>query len=256
MKRPRTDSASERHKSQALACARRFRSDLEHVRHPMALHAVLETAAGTLGFDYFALVEHRDPATVEHLICLQSYPPGWSDAWQTDPVIAACDRTGTAFRWDELPQLTRLGRAERAFLGAAREAGLQTGVTVPSHLPGYLTLSCTFASRHLVAVDDERLLAIELVGAAACEAGRALIRLHRHIPDAPPRLSSRQRDCLILAGKGKTDWEIATILDLSEETVTKYLNAARVRYGVSRRIQLALRAVWDGQISLAELIRP
>jgi LuxR family quorum-sensing system transcriptional regulator CciR len=108
----------------------------------------------------------------------------------------------------------------------------------------------------MVPIDDHHLLAVEMIGAAACEAGRALIRGDWRVPSLPPRLSARQRECLILAGKGKTDWEIATILALSEETVTKYLNAARTRYGVDRRIQLAMRAIWDGQISLAELIRP
>jgi len=53
--------------------------------------------------------------------------------------------------------------------------------------------------------------------------------------------------------QGKTDWEIGTILGLSEETVTKYLNAARSRYGVVRRTQLAIAALCDGTLGIEEV---
>ena len=58
----------------------------------------------------------------------------------------------------------------------------------------------------------------------------------------------------VLMAQGKTDWEIGTILGLSEETVTKYLKSARVRFGVARRTQLAIAAVCHGYIGLDEIV--
>jgi hypothetical protein len=40
----------------------------------------------------------------------------------------------------------------------------------------------------------------------------------------------------------------------SEDTVTEYLDEARRRYGVSRRSTLVLRAVFDGQIALSDVL--
>lgn len=54
--------------------------------------------------------------------------------------------------------------------------------------------------------------------------------------------------------QGKFDWEIGATPDLSEETVTKYLNAARARFGVARRAQLALAALSAGEIAYDEII--
>jgi DNA-binding CsgD family transcriptional regulator len=59
----------------------------------------------------------------------------------------------------------------------------------------------------------------------------------------------RERDCVTLLGAGLTDGEIGRRLALSEETVTKYLNAARRRNGFARRSQLIVAALRDGEIA-------
>ena len=68
-----------------------------------------------------------------------------------------------------------------------------------------------------------------------------------------PHLTPREAECVALLAQGKTDWEISVILGLHEDTVTKYLKAARNRFGVTRRTQLAIAAVTHGQLSLDEL---
>ena len=47
-------------------------------------------------------------------------------------------------------------------------------------------------------------------------------------------------------------WEISRILGLSEETVARHIDLARARYGVTKRLQLAVHAIFDGQISFLE----
>jgi LuxR family quorum-sensing system transcriptional regulator CciR len=59
---------------------------------------------------------------------------------------------------------------------------------------------------------------------------------------------------VVWAARGKSDWEIARILGLSEETVTQYLKRARQRYGVSSRTMLAVRTLFDGVISFADVL--
>lgn len=67
-------------------------------------------------------------------------------------------------------------------------------------------------------------------------------------------LTSRQIECVALAGRGKTDWEIGKILGISEETVKRHITDARNHYDVPKRIQVVLHAIAEGIISLTDLI--
>lgn len=95
----------------------------------------------------------------------------------------------------------------------------------------------------------------QLIGAFAFESAR---RLHgeRESPVNELRsLTAGQRDCVLWAARGKTDWEISVILGISHETVIQHLKHARERYGVQKRAMLAVRALFDGSISFSELLK-
>ena len=69
------------------------------------------------------------------------------------------------------------------------------------------------------------------------------------------QLTDRQRDCVVWAARGKSDWEIAQILGISHETVIQHLKQARERYGVSKRTMLAVSALFDGTISFIDVLK-
>jgi LuxR family quorum sensing-dependent transcriptional regulator len=56
-------------------------------------------------------------------------------------------------------------------------------------------------------------------------------------PSPPPRLTPRERDCLAFVGEGKTDWEISTILGISQSTTHQYVESARKKLGAATRAQ-------------------
>jgi LuxR family quorum-sensing system transcriptional regulator CciR len=66
--------------------------------------------------------------------------------------------------------------------------------------------------------------------------------------DARPRLTDRQRDCLIWAGRGKGDWETNVILGITEDTVAQHISQACERYGVQKRTSLMIHTLFDGTI--------
>jgi DNA-binding CsgD family transcriptional regulator len=70
-----------------------------------------------------------------------------------------------------------------------------------------------------------------------------------------PRLTDRQRDCLIWVARGKSDWEISRIIDVSQETVVRHVKQARERYGVQKRTLLLIRTLFDGTISFADVFK-
>lgn len=225
------------------------------------LFSLMEEASVEIGFHYFALVHHVDFRRGESAaIRVENYPAGWADhfvkaGWYAeDPVHQACLRSNVGFSWADIPNMIAVSCRQRAILDGAAAFGLTNGYTVPVNIPGEVSGSCSFATLNGQQLPEHNLLLGQLIGAFSFQAARRIT--HRGTPPlpSPPRLTPRQRDCLLLAIHGKTDWEIARILGLSEETVGQHLNMARVRFGVSKRLQLAVRAIFDGQISLVEAL--
>jgi LuxR family quorum sensing-dependent transcriptional regulator len=68
-------------------------------------------------------------------------------------------------------------------------------------------------------------------------------------PGERPRLTARQRDVLKWAAEGKTDWEIATILGVSEHTVDKYIRQSKEALNASNRTAAIVLAIRCGLIS-------
>lgn len=139
-------------------------------------------------------------------------------------------------------------------LERAADSGIGDGFTVPAHIPGESNGSCSFAMRAGEPIREEHLAVAQLVGAFAFEAARRLWRMRGAV--APPRrLTDRQRDCVVWAARGKSDWEIAQILGIGHETVIRHLKQARERYGVSKRTMLAVSALFDGTISFIDVLK-
>src|SRR3546814_15848985 len=104
---------------------------------------------------------------------------------------------------------------DRQLLKVARESGIGDGFTVPRHLPGEATGSCSFAVAPNARIPLEMLHAAEIVGAVALAAARQLIGTGSYPPRAA--LTERQRECVLLSARGQTAGETASILGRSEE---------------------------------------
>ena len=101
-------------------------------------------------------------------------------------------------------------------------------------------------------LDQRQLPLVQLIGSFAFEAARRLSR-QTQAPCEGPSLTERQAECVALVARGKTDWEISQILGIGQETVIQHVKDARDRYGVTKRTLLAIRALFDGQISFADV---
>lgn len=227
-------------------------SDLE------TISACLAESARKLGFDHFALAHHGDiAAPAAGLVFLHDYPEHWAHMFadrslhRIDPVQHAASIARHGFAWDELPALLPLSGEQKRMLVDARGAGLVQGYTVPVLASGELRASCSFVRSATAEMSSAVMTAAECLAHLAWSAA---IRTVRPGPNPRPKmLSPRQRDCVVLMAMGKTDWEIGHILGLAENTVTAYLNHARTRFGVARRTQLALAALYAGEIGIAEI---
>jgi LuxR family quorum-sensing system transcriptional regulator CciR len=160
------------------------------------------------------------------------------------------------FLWSDVEKMIKLTDRQRDILESARKFGLAEGFTVPVHVPGEYQGTCNFGARSLEKLAPDALPKAQLIGAFAFEAARRIMRARRRDQGLAqiPELTMRQLDCVTLVAMGKTDWEIGRILGISESTAHEHIEAARKRYGVSKRTQLVIRALFDGQITFSDIL--
>jgi LuxR family transcriptional regulator, quorum-sensing system regulator CciR len=236
-----------------------FVRDVSEIDSENELADALEALTGELGLRYFALTHHADVRRTSAAIRLHNYPSGWAEWFDeqqlgtVDPVHRASQLTCVGFCWSKVPDMIPLTSRDRSILAAARREGIGDGFTVPANVPGEVHGSCSFATLPGEALPHDSLGLLQLAGSFAFEAARRI----RHVRDMPalPRLTDRQRECVVWAARGKSDWEIARILGVSHETVIRHLKQARERYGVAKRTLLTVHALFDGSIAFPDVIR-
>ena len=222
---------------------------------------VLRDICDELGFQYFALTHHVD---IRHAggraIRLHNYPDKWADFYDekalgvTDPVHRASHTTRVGFLWSTIPDRIPRTRQDKMMLWWGNEQGIGDGFTVPANVPGEARGSCSFANEAGRPIPADALPVAELIGGFAFEVARRIWGVRSLRMDPPPRLTDRQRDCVLWAGRGKGDWEISRILDVSEETVARHIRHGCGRYGVHKRASLFIRTLADGTLTLEDFL--
>jgi LuxR family quorum-sensing system transcriptional regulator CciR len=236
-----------------------FVRDVQGLETEEALAGAIAAVSSDLGFRYFALTHHIDVRRSSAAIRIHNYPQGWAEWFdeqslgRTDPVHRASNITSVGFAWSKLPQMIALTPDDQRVLELARAHGIGEGFTVPAHVPGEAHGSCSFACVAGERFADEHLALLQLVGVFAFEAARRMRRNRSW--KGPVELTDRQRECVMWAARGKSDWEIARILGISEQTVIEHLKHARERYGVGKRTLLAVHALFDGTIGFLDVLR-
>lgn len=228
---------------------------------------VLGAATRDFDFDHFALVQQVQSRLPLGPVQLSDYPAAWiellrtSSALSHDPVLIACQKLATPFAWNDLPAMLTLSKHQRAYMENARAAGLDAGYTIPIHVPGQASGLCSFVTTKGRELPTDSLPAAQYLAHFAFEAARRLVAETDELSGgvvatspAPPRLTQRQLDCVVLAARGKSNWVSGQLLGLSPGTVHKYLESAKRRYGVSSRTELVVRALYDGQLSFRDVM--
>lgn len=70
-----------------------------------------------------------------------------------------------------------------------------------------------------------------------------------------PQLTPQQLQAPVLIGRGKTDGEIGSNLGVSRATAHEHVEGVRRAYGKAQRGYMIVRALSDGQIAFADLLR-
>jgi LuxR family quorum sensing-dependent transcriptional regulator len=173
-------------------------------------------------------------------------PEGWvgSDAFNyvcfdCNPLLCAIRQSRTRYRFSDFA--SHDDRAFGAYWEALSEAGIADALCATSYGPdrAIASLHLGFSRRDF---DAEEARAIHLAGLALTE---RLMEFTAPAADTPA-LTNRERNCLAFVADGRTDWQIAVLLGVSEPTVRFHLNNARRKLGAVNRAQAVARFAGHG----------
>ncbi|WP_371433223.1 autoinducer binding domain-containing protein [Novosphingobium sp.] len=225
------------------------------------LIALLDAVTADMGFRYYALAHHDDlRAPHPDRVDIMVYPTAITERlvaqrrYRRDPVIRGCIVADSAFLWSNLGNIIHLDRRDRDTFELGTREGLNEGITVPYVRLGECMGSCTFAGTDRPETAERFLGIAQMVGIFAFQAARRLLS-PRPIVVSPPRLHPRPHDCVVLAGHGLSNKEIARALGLTPRTVDGYMTEARHLFDAHDRTELVVSAVLAGEVGLHELRR-
>ena len=226
-----------------------FIKSIEDSDDEATIRRLLLKRAAPLGFKWaFAGRVPRvttKPRDVPSHVLFQEFPDGWAERYNKnhyalrDPVVRHLRRQQSPFKWCESYAAETRREDVKLIGGEAAAFGLRTGYVIPIQLIGGVLAAVSFGATH-VDLQPEGLA--ELAFAANFAIGH-LLRLRHSPKDRDGAVTPRERECILWASEGKTDWEISVILGISRPTVAKHLLSARQRLDAMNRAHLIGEAI-------------
>lgn len=225
------------------------------------LHSLCGHLCERAGFDYFLYgailpVSLTRPET----FIVSGYPADWWSRYQEqgyfgiDPVVDHTTSHQTVpLDWHEI-DANRYARAEqvRNFFGEAADFGLVSGISFPVQGQNGECAVLSLATRDEHSQAHQRIIETmpfaQLITCYVHEAARGILS-RDPVTMRRPSLTQREQECLLWAAEGKTSWDTAKILQISERTVLFHLRNAADKLNVSNRAQAVARAVVMGYIT-------
>lgn len=235
-----------------IECAKRTQS-------LQALFDLLVNCASELGFSEVAygaltfveplrLTQYPPPAVIVN------FPRDWCRRYferkyhAIDPVVRRTPMLSRPFLWDQLGHQFQLQPCEQRVLNEAREAGLKHGISVPLFGPLGRVSVASFASQFDDADPHRRMGHLNVLAWNFHVAFAEIARPPDRSCATKVRLSEREKDCLRWVAEGKSSWEIAMMLKVSENTVNSRLKNALRKLCSANRTHGIAKAIRNERI--------
>ncbi len=221
-----------------------------------------------LGFSEFAyhIIQTPDVDNVrtKQAYGIFSYPEQWTRHYvangyvNDDPVVAKVYDEKAPFFWPAAISGDELSKKQRQLLDDARSIGISFGLTIPLQSRAGETAAFSLIPKKM---QSEATLAPGIVNVAHLIGeylhGRAArMVIEEALTNSSKRrrslLSPRESEALTWVARGKSTWEIARILDLSEKSVEFYLDSCKHKLQATNRTQAVVKAIVLGLISFKE----
>lgn len=196
-------------------------------------------------FNLFCATDSADGTSFRGIDNLPAnYHPALNDSnlARIDPVMQHCKYRHVPIAWT---QATYVGDGLQDKWEHMAAHGMSSGVAVAMHMPlGHHLFVGVYDDRaDGGGVDRQTRLAASLQLLASCIAEPVRTLLGAPISGCVPRLTSRERECLLWALEGKSVWSTATILSISESRVSKVIKQAMDKLGCTTKGQAIGKAL-------------
>ena len=181
-------------------------------------------------------------------LLVSAYPGAWmgryieQDYARTDPIIHRLLCDPAPFLWSadtaDSPESVRM-------FGEAAEFGVKAGIATPVVTVDGGVVGVSLSGEKIEIPPCEFGLISTL---AAFSVARA-IALRNRREEQFPGMTPREIECLKWAADGKTEWEISSILGISEHTAGKHFANAQKKLGAANRAHAVALAIRWGFIS-------
>lgn len=239
-----------------------FLNGFVNARSEDMLTGIMEEFTVALGFERFAMGHHVDLLRPpDRAIRATNYLVDWIDIviengyYRDDPVHVASERMFQGFLWSDLGRIVRLSEQHRLILRYAQGFGLVEGYTVPVHLPGEFSGTCSFATRSLDGLHRHALPLAHMGAIWAFEAARRIMRKRDGLIFAPTDLTTRQSERLLLACQGMTNARAGRAMGISTHTSHDHIEAVRQALGRPPRQYMVALALYHGMFTYADIFK-
>ncbi|WEJ08576.1 LuxR family transcriptional regulator [Sinorhizobium prairiense] len=181
-----------------------------------------------------------------------NYPDKWQERYfemgydKIDPIIKASRTRTGAFRWSDVYRDACTSEDERRVFDEAAKFGLRSGISIAMHGP-----NGSFAIMSFARDREFQNRTVTYLQLAAFHFHLKATRLENSSDvEETPDLSTREKECILWTARGKSSWEIGTILGISVNTANFHIKNAMQKLDTSSRTVAAIKALQFGIISL------
>ena len=172
-----------------------------------------------------------------------------------DPLLHRCWTECTTVYWDNLNYTSpREGLNDKRILEAAQTNGLTAGISVPVHFSGAEVSILSFAGRIENRIGGLLDLFTDSSLHVFAQRAHTAQRRIRLVERDTKTLTPRELECLRWIACGKTSWETAKILGVSESTVIFHLRNSTTKLGATNRPQAVAKALMCSLLSPFECV--
>lgn len=230
-------------------------SEMERIDTFDRLLAGLTSICGAAGIPYLAITHHLDFSRGQSgALHLHTYPLRFAAFHDShglgarDPVHRLSRSRNTGFLWSAVSSLLLHTPEDRDLFIRAEDAGIGDGYTVPVHMLGGHSGSCSFAVAAGMPFPRAFIPLAQGLGMFAFDVALRLSGAGDRLRFRC-QLTPREREIVKLLGQGFQEKQIARMLRISPATVNDHLKHARERCGVHKSVQLVVLALMSGAIT-------
>jgi LuxR family transcriptional regulator, quorum-sensing system regulator BjaR1 len=217
-----------------------------------------ELASALSGFGYTAFLitgVPEPPGRVEAYFLLNGWPQGFSaeyhrqNYYQDDPIASWCRRSMEPYEWAEARYDPEARPRAAEVMRLANDFNMKKGFCVPI-MRGNGFTACVTMAGDKPDFEPQAKKAMHLISLYAHMKAASFLKTDDGAPIERKLLTRREREALKWIGAGKSSWEAARIMGISERTVNKFIIDASRKLDAATRTHAVVKAIASKEIDI------